>query len=682
MPTLPRWFVAGLAAAVVWVGAAGVVGVFLLTVGWYQPAVVMLAATASAVAVAFLAVRRLDSERPAHAAALAAAGLGLCFLVLAGVFHSEHLLTDRDPAAYVNNGRMIARTHELHPVVRSGAFSNGHEYTMNAASFNEGPNGRLDMNFFPMLPVLLALGWTVGGDTGLLLVPVLLGTIGLLTCYALASRLLGARAALWAAVLLAIEPLQLWFARDAYSELVVQVVVLGGIWLVLEARDRAVVPLAIVAGALVASSALARIDVLAIGVGVLAFVGLEWVRADTDDDPVRARRFVLGFGGTLVVGLGIALIWMLHVAHHYIVSLGSDFRSLVAVMVVALVGVIGAIVLHRVRPGIGHRIASVRAVPVAATVVAIGAVLWAAFLRPDPLADLPVVAPGHPVPGELRQAINHWHWSRSLHWFTSYFGVVAVAVGVGGLVCLGWRMRAGNRAATAIFCVVVPSTLLYVASPSITPDQPWAMRRYLPVVIPGLVIAIATVLSMAIAAAWRVRGTVARAAAVGGTVLLVGAVAVPSAVAARVFVRARFDRGALAAVHEVCRGVGRDSAVLVYGGANLGVELPQTVRGFCGVPVAAPRNYKVLDLGALSAQWHALGRQLFVATATPDAVRAADPSVVPVLTATIGDQDNPEKVFDHHPVRKNPSRRDIFVFRVPPASVERALGLACAPWCS
>ncbi|PIE27346.1 MAG: hypothetical protein CSA58_04835, partial [Micrococcales bacterium] len=37
----------------------------------------------------------------------------------------------------------------------------------------------------------------------------------------------------------------------------------------------------------------------------------------------------------------------------------------------------------------------------------------------------------------------------------------------------------------------VPSTLLYLARPSITPDQAWALRRFLPVVLPAVLIGFA-----------------------------------------------------------------------------------------------------------------------------------------------------------------------------------------------
>src|SRR5207245_11034655 len=69
--------------------------------------------------------------------------------------------------------------------------------------------------------------------------------------------------------------------------------------------------------------------------------------------------------------------------------------------------------------------------------------------------------------------------------------IFAVVVAFAGFVILASRARRGDGAAATVFLVVVPVTVLYLARPSISPDQPWAMRRYLPVVIPGLAIAVA-----------------------------------------------------------------------------------------------------------------------------------------------------------------------------------------------
>src|SRR5207245_58506 len=109
------------------------------------------------------------------------------------------------------------------------------------------------------------------------------------------------------------------------------------------------------------------------------------------------------------------------------------------------------------------------------------------------------------------------------------------------------------------------------------------------------------------------------------------------------FARARAQHGALAAVHHICRVAGDDSAVLVYGYRYLDIELPQPIRGFCGVPVG---RATAVDLLQLARKWHELGRRLLVATAVPDQVLRNAPGASIVGHEVISDDDDPERVFE------------------------------------
>jgi hypothetical protein len=667
---LPTWFVAGLAALVVWFATVGAIGTVLLAFDWYKPALVMLPATAAAVAVVVTVVRRLGKRpRAAHVTALAAVGIAIGFLVFAGMYQSEHVLTDRDPAVYINNGRSIARNQELHPVVRTGPYTDG-LYSMRAASFGDNAQGRLQPDFFPMLPAILAAGWSIGGDNGLLLTPAVLGAIGVLAVFALTARVIAARAALLAVAFFVVAPLQLWFARDAYSELIVQVVTLGGLWLYLEARARLSPSLAAVAGGVIASSAFARIDTMLIVVGTVLFIALDWTRADDDADPKRSRTTV----GAFATGLGAVLITALFItryeARSYVNALADEYRQAVIAAVASVVVAVAIVVVHRLRPGIWRRIGGNRIVFAVIGVVAAAAFAYAYWIRPEADHLLPQIIPGRALAPDVRQAINEWHWSYSLHWLTSYYGFVGIAFATAGLVLLlGLGLR-GNRAASAVSFVIIPVTALYIARPSISPDQPWAMRRYLPVVLPGLAIAIASGLAWLWWQRTRFRSVAARVVLSIVTVALGIATIVPSAIAAPPFLTASMHDGAHAAIDGICDEVGSDGAVFVFGGGFIDVLLPQTVRGFCGVPAATIRDPRALDLPGLSAQWQRAGRKLFVATAQPEGLIETTPTAIPVARWHIGDANDPERVLDRRPERSQaPRTYDIWLYAIPPGEI-------------
>jgi len=159
-----------------------------------------------------------------------------------------------------------------------------------------------------------------------------------------------------------------------------------------------------------------------------------------------------------------------------------------------------------------------------------------------------------------------------------------------------------------LLAAAAPVTILYIARPSIAPDHLWAMRRYLPIVLPAMTIAAAA------AAIWL-------AAAIGNwqprlrAPFVVGAVAamvVPAAASGLPFLGAQMQGGALDAIHRICRETGPDAAIAVEPYALLEPELPQTIRGFCGVPSAGLKAGHLMPLTTVARAWKNQNRQFYV----------------------------------------------------------------------
>jgi hypothetical protein len=652
---LPQWFVVGFVATIVWCATAGTVGVAMLAFGTYNVGVIGAVATFAS-GLSALAAARVLGPRPHadHAAAVVAVALALGFFAFSSAFHSEHLLVDRDPAVYLMTGRSIVQSHHLRPKTHVGPFT--------SPAFGN-PEARFLPNFFPMLPVLLAVGWSIGGDSGMLLVGPALGALAVLACYALASRLLGSRWALAALAFLMIVPPQIWFSRDAFSELAVQVVVLGGLWLFLEARARRSSGMAALSGALVASAALARIDALAIIVCTVVLAAAVWVRCDRDAEPVSARRAVSAFVMSLIAMTVVSLELTQRTSAGYIHALRTQHRNLELALAAAVVGLLAVVVVQRVRPGLGRWLAQRKSLFALAVAAGAGVFAWAYIWRPAARRDLPVVVPGHPPDAVLRRAIKYWHFTWSLHWFSAYFGVFAVLLAFVGFVLLAARARRGNDAAATVFLVVVPVAVMYVARPSIQADQPWAMRRFLPVVIPGIVIAIVVALEAGWRAARSPRAPVVRMTATLGVIAVTLLGTVPTVYAAVPFATARAQHGAQAVVHQICDVAGDDSAVLVTGGMFLDIELPQAVRAFCGVPTASANG---IDLVSTANEWHAAGRRFLVAAAAPDPVLRRAPGAKIVAHFVVSDDADPERRYERSARRFAPRPVEIWLFEIPP----------------
>lgn len=666
---LPRWFTISLAAAIVFVAAAGFSALTLLGFEIYHPALAIALGASAAVIVAVVVARRVERPtRAASGAAVAAIAIALAFFAFNASFHSEHVLTERDPAIYINTGREIARTHELHPQIQVAPFENANRFSMAVPSMGADAQGNLIYTFFPMLPALLALGDAVGGDTGMLLVGAVLGALALLVAYALAARVTGPRWALVVPVFLTVNPLPGWFARDAYSELVVGVVILGGVWLYLVARPARSITLSAVAGAVAATAFLARIDAIAIIAALVGFAGLEWI-AGRDRDTAPDRRAVAAFGVSLLAVTYLSSLLANNSARGYINDLRGKYDSLLKLLFAAIAVVIIAAIVDWLVPSLRVFLAKlITPTAIALTAIGVAAVTWAYFVRPRPLSELPS-SDGVPVTKELTRAINAWHRTQTMHWLGDWFGPLTLAVALVGLILLGWWALRGNTAAIAIVLLSLPLTAVFLLRPSITPDHPWAMRRFLPFTIPAIAIGLAVVGRILWAKSREISNATGRAVAVGGIVVVGAVLIAPSANAARPLLEARNQYGALGAVHDLCRSAGPDAAMIVLGTDYIDLEWPQSVRGFCGIPAARPNpkrpNPDVAELARASEQ---AGRTLFVLTADPELV-----AKIPGVTATerthvvVEDEYAPEQTFDGRSERlEAPRFREAWLFEIDP----------------
>lgn len=92
-------------------------------------------------------------------------------------------------------------------------------------------------------------------------------------------------------------------------------------------------------------------------------------------------------------------------------------------------------------------------------------------------------ANGLPVDG------SRLYYEESLHWVIWYVGAPAVVLATLAAALLTRRLVRGREPGwLPPLAVVGWTTVATLYLPSITPDQPWASRRLVPVVIPGLIL--------------------------------------------------------------------------------------------------------------------------------------------------------------------------------------------------
>ncbi|WP_432546372.1 hypothetical protein [Kineococcus sp. SYSU DK004] len=586
-----------LAAAV---AAVTAVAVPLVLVDLWRPLVAVPVALVAAVLAGRLAAGVPVVPVPAWAGATTAA-LAVAAGLWAALTRSEHVVLRRDAGSLALYAHHLAEHHGL-PVDPSLAALGGAaaladpSFTLASPAYYEV--GEVVVPQFLLgAPALFSLGdWAAGWD-GLLLVPALLGAAAVLGVAGLAARLVGpAWAPAAAAALLLAQPFLL-AARSTYSEPPALLVLTGAASLAV-AAVRADGPAA------------ARLGGGAgLLLGAVGFVRIDYLREVALLLPVVAVLLVLRHPAARALLAGTALTTVLAAAaaaltsRPYLGTISGSLLPLLAALVgLAVLSAAGARAarrgwLARVRPLTSPRLGPVLAGVLALVLVGLASrPLWL-VVRQDPadpgsrlVAGLQL-AQGLPVDGGRTYA------EHSVDWLSWYLGWPVLVLAGAAAVALLPRLvaavqgRAPLPGWTVPYVLAVGSLLLTLYRPGITPDHPWADRRFVPVVLPAVVL-------LAVAAlAWAVREVPRRSRALPVTVPApavagVGAVLllVPAALATVPVAGQRTEAGQVAAVAEACAALretyGEDVVALAVDARSRN-EWPQVLRGTCGVPSAA-----------------------------------------------------------------------------------------------
>ncbi|MEV0198198.1 hypothetical protein [Nonomuraea sp. NPDC050691] len=180
---------------------------------------------------------------------------------------------------------------------------------------------------------------------------------------------------------------------------------------------------------------------------------------------------------------------------------------------------------------------------------------------------------------------GHLYFEQSLRWVFWYVGVPAVVLATLAAAVLVRRLLRDGRPFPWLLplAVIGWTTVSTLLRPEITPDHPWASRRLVPVVIPGLIVLAVWGLRWLRERPWWLRyGPRAprRVAAAGVALLLV-----PPVVTSIGTAFTPVERGEAAAVAAMCAQFPANASALIVERVT-GDRLTQVMRGSCGVPTA------------------------------------------------------------------------------------------------
>ncbi|MGW4791947.1 glycosyltransferase family 39 protein [Nonomuraea sp. NPDC004297] len=567
-------------------------GLPLLLLGRFAPLPAALLGVPLAALLCWAGVRRLgdaaaegDAERgEARTWQVAGVvGVALASGVVNAIMHSEQIAVRRDPATYAQYAAWIAGHGSLPIPVQAEAFG-GPDPALEFVSVGFfGADGAVSPQFMPGSPMLFAIGYWLGVPY---LVPAVLGALAVLTVAGVVARLTGARWAVVAATAFAVSLPIIYTSRTTFSEIPSLILLFGGLALAHDALARRERGRALLAGLVLGLAVLVRVDGLRDVLPALAFAGLLLaMRRLRRPEGVAGAPLLLG----LVAGAGAGMAAAYLLARPYLAYLSGSVLPLLAIggVVLALTaaGTAAAPVLARVRlPRWAPRTGAVLVVLLMA---ALYARPWVQSVTRDPLSaddrrtyemiEQIQRANGLPADG------TRLYFENSLHWVAWYVGLPAVVLATIAAALLVRRLlRDGSSFEWLLPLAIVGwTTVTTLLRPEITPDHPWAARRLVPVVIPGMILLAAYGLARLRRLTDR-HGPLVLKWGMATAVLLV---LVPPAVTSIGTAFTPVERGEAAAVEAMCAKLPADASVLAVERVT-GDRFTQVVRGMCGKPAA------------------------------------------------------------------------------------------------
>jgi len=507
------------------VGAAAWLALLLAELGRFSlpRAGVVMALVLLAVLVAARGRLRRPLPRPRSWASLVPALLVLAVAFPLQARPTEYLVGGRDPGVYVATMALVGRTGGLaytDPGVLSIPPADVELFYRNpqAEDFSwgrfmgfplESPrSGRVFPEFFHLFPCFGAYFFQAMGVKGALATPPFLGLLGTLGVYFALRRLLGGAPALLAALLLAVNVVQVWFARYPVSEGFSQLLLALAVLAVAHWEEHGGALWGGLAGVALGLALLVRIDSVLVLLPLSVYLlwrhvegGLPW------------RRMVPLLAPLVLLGAHAALHAAFFSRKYLLNLLNRPYwhqPPLVWAGVLAAV-VAAALLIRRSAPRLAEAMRTHgEAVRAGALALISALALYAYFLRPWLSAwagaDGNARAQALAHPGLLRALGFHRlaaHDAQSLLRLGWFVTPLALALALLGLLLMVWRWRPRY-----LFPLLLALTFaaFYLYKMRVWNDYYFSLRRFVPVVLPW-------VMGWTAWALWRMaRGGRARAA--------------------------------------------------------------------------------------------------------------------------------------------------------------------------
>jgi hypothetical protein len=585
----------------------------LLLIGYFKPVLVVLLWLALTALVVPYVWRRIPSVTGAADWGTVRAGqpkptprwvlwsllaVSVAFGVFQAAYHSQFIIPQLDAGSYMQFANWIS-AHGTTVIPQNSQDFGGHPSSItywSAAFYQVGSSNNIVPQFMAGLPMLLSLGFWAGGMRLALFWGPVLGALAVFTFGGLVARLVGPRWAPFAALAIGITIPMMYVSRNTYSEPLALIFLVGGLSLWIDAqrtnrgqedagrwrsdwrhhaRSSSHV-LAGVAGLLLGLIFLVRIDGPADIMFIVPYCGLLILRRQR-----QVVALVVGLiAGTVYGALDGAFLTL-----PYLENNKQSVEGMVAAVVLLLIVTLVAV------PWLRRRNSELSNPPKPWLVTAV-------TILPFVVIAVFIIRP---------YVERNWHYLQyaplSLHWIYWYTGASTIALAVIAYAMLGRRAIKGEAPTWVLpLLVFACATLVFLVRPGITAHQPYASRRLVPAVLPGLIL-LAVWLTSWLSQRSRVIHLVnvpdylKRTPRAFVTVVCAGAIFLPPMIGSFGLSLSGSDGlaltrtyvGEIAAVDKICAAIPKGTSVLIIDW-NMWWEFGQTIRGMCNVPVAGSQS--------------------------------------------------------------------------------------------
>jgi hypothetical protein len=579
----------------------------LLLIGWFKPVPVILLWLALTAAIVPYIWRRIPSVTGSADFGTDGAGrakptprwvlwtllaIAIAFGAFQAVYHSQFIIVQLDAASYMEFASWISKHGSVPIPQNAAAFGHSTGITFASAAFYQVGNSIVPQ-FMAGLPMLLSTGFWAGGARLAVFWAPVLGALGLFTFGGLVARLVGPRWAPLGMLVMGIGIPEAYTSRNTYSETLAQILFLGALslWIDVQRADRGAEDagrwrtswrshlrspshvLAAVTGLLFGIMLLVRIDGPADILPVVPFCGLL---------VLRRQRQVIPLVAGILVGLVYGAVDAAFLTLPYLKVNGSSVKYMAAAFAVVTVATVAVVWWQRRRGTelpfpVGLKKRLVQAVTVAPFIV-----LVAFIVRP--------------------YVERNWHALQyaplSLHWIYWYTGATAIGFAVIATAMIGRRCIKGEAPLWVLPLMTFAWAIVwFLLRPAITAHQPYASRRLVADVLPGIILLAvwltawitrkSRVVRMVDVPAylersprWLITGVCAAALFVPPLIGNFGLGIKAGGLATQ-----RAYVGEIAAIEKICQSLPADASVLIAD-YTMNQQFAQDIRGTCGVPVA------------------------------------------------------------------------------------------------